>query len=327
MNKNHLKFMLFLYVASLNSMDALKFFYIVRQRQHIVLERLGKFHKVLNPGLNFKIPFVDTPRTVYWSFTAASPDGGSVSYNKSLKRIDTRETVVALPEEQIITQDNVQMAINALIYFRIEDPYKAIYGVDNLPKAVLGVAQTTLRNEIGALTLDATLTSRDKINGNLRKILAKETESWGAEITRVELKEVNPPKDILRAMERQMSAERNRRADIINAEGAKTAAILKAEGEKQSAITSAEGAAQARILEAKSKKEASELEGEGFKNSLSMIASSLPNGDPADFLIAQRYIEMFPEATKNPGTVLLSHDLSAVANLGTTLKSLIKDKK
>src|SRR5882724_5657576 len=200
----------------------------VQQAQSYVIERLGKFHSVLNPGLNFVMPFVDSVRS----------------------KIDLRERVVSFPPQPVITEDNLTVNIDTVIFFQVTNPRDATYEISDYIQAVEQLTVTTLRNVVGGMNLEETLTSRDKINGQLRGVLDDATGRWGIRVNRVELKAIDPPASIQDSMEKQMRAERERRAAILNAEGVKQSQILTAEGDKQSSILRAEGQAQAAILKA-----------------------------------------------------------------------------
>ena len=191
---------------------------VVPQSETKVVERLGKFHSVLQPGLNFIIPFIDKPKTIYTRKYEASGAFGRGGLRVSTTTvIDLREQVYDFPSQQVITRDNVTTEINALLYFQIVDPKKSVYEIDNLPNAIEKLTQTSLRNVIGELELDETLTSRDTINAKLQSILDDATNKWGVKVNRVELQDITPPESVRVAMEKQMQAERNRRAEILNA--------------------------------------------------------------------------------------------------------------
>ena len=190
---------------------------IVRQSEALVIERLGKYRTTLAAGINIIIPIVDRPRDIAWRMTLESQDGRQITQYKMRERVDLRETVFDFPKQGVITKDNVVTEINALIYFQIVDPVKAVYEINNLPNAIEKLTQTTLRNIIGELELDECLSSRDTINMKLRAILDEATNKWGVKVNRVELQDINPPVDIKEAMEKQMRAERTRRGQIIEA--------------------------------------------------------------------------------------------------------------
>ena len=222
---------------------------IVQQSEAMVIERLGKYRTTLTAGFNVIIPIFDKPREIVFRFTRDLPDGNKYVQFVKKERIDLRETVYDFPRQNVITKDNVMTEINALLYFQVMDPVKAMYEIENLPLAIEKLTQTTLRNVIGELDLDETLTSRDTINMKLRQILDEASNKWGVKVNRVELQDINPPRDIREAMEKQMRAERDKRAQIIDAEGSKRAAVLQAEGVQQAQITTAEGQKQSQILE------------------------------------------------------------------------------
>ncbi|MDE6160259.1 MAG: paraslipin, partial [Muribaculaceae bacterium] len=229
---------------------------VVPQSETCVVERLGRFHSVLGPGLNFIIPFIDKPKTIYTRRIETSVGGRVYVRMTSSPVIDLREQVYDFPSQQVITRDNVTTEINALLYFQIVDPKKAVYEIDNLPNAIEKLTQTSLRNVIGELELDETLTSRDTINSKLQVILDEATNKWGVKVNRVELQDITPPESVRVAMEKQMQAERNRRAEILNAEGEKRSLILRSEGEKASKINEAEAVKQAEILRAEGEAQA-----------------------------------------------------------------------
>ena len=271
---------------------------IVRQAEVVIVERLGRFNRVLESGFNLIIPFIEIPRGILWKSTQKSIDGKTYSYIKEIDRIDIRETVYDFPRQNVITKDNVSISINALLYFQIVDPKSAVYEIQNLPEAIEKLTQTTLRNLVGQLDLDETLVSRDKINHELRIILDDATNKWGVKVTRVELQDIIPPVDIQTAMEKQMKAERDRRAAILEAEGLKKSAILKAEGEKESAINIAEGQKQASILKAEGVAQARVVEADGEQQAIEKIINALSDkGQPDKYLIAMKYLETLKSIT------------------------------
>ena len=223
---------------------------IVRHSETMVIERLGRYHRTLSSGLNIIWPFIDRPRAIHWRYTEAGPQGRTLYLNRSTNRIDLREAVYDFPRQNVITRDNVSILINALVYFQITDAMKSVYEINNLPDAIEKLTQTTLRNIIGELDLDQCLVSRDTINKKLGVILDDATNKWGVKVNRVELQDITPPADVQQAMEKQMRAERDRRAQILAAEGSKGAAVLEAEGIREAAVNKAEGDRQASILRA-----------------------------------------------------------------------------
>lgn len=301
--------------------------YIVNQAEVILIERFGKYHSMLTSGIHFIIPFIDAPRTTYWTFLHQQPNGRGVYRTlRSVNRIDLREAVYDFPKQNVITKDNVTMEINALLYYQITDPKCAVYEVSNLPEAIEKLTQTTLRNVIGSLDLDETLTSRDQINEKLRIILDEATDKWGVKVNRVELQEVNPPLDIRNAMEKQMRAERDRRALILEAEGQKAAAILTAEGERQAQITEAEGEATARLALAEADAGARLKLAEAEARAIDMIKKAVPDADPLPYLVALNYIKAMPEVLKGKEgkTIVVPYEASGVMGSLSTIKELFK---
>ena len=230
--------------------------------------------------------------------------------------IDLREQVYDFDRQNVITKDNIQMEINALLYFQIVDPFKSVYEINNLPNAIEKLTQTTLRNIIGELELDETLTSRDTINTKLREVLDDATDKWGVKVNRVELQDITPPASVLQAMEKQMQAERNKRAAILTSEGEKQSLILKSEGEKQSAILQAEGLAQARIRKA-------EAEAIAIDKITEAVGKST---NPANYLLAQKYIQALQDiATGNDTkTVYLPYEATNMMGAIGGIKDLFK---
>lgn len=302
---------------------------IVKQAEVVIIERLGKFDRVLESGFNFIVPIIDTPRGILWKTTQKTLDGKTYSFVKEIDRIDLRETVYDFPRQNVITKDNVSISINALLYFQIVDPKSATYEIQNLPDAIEKLTQTTLRNLVGQIDLDETLVSRDKINQELRTILDEATNKWGVKISRVELQDIIPPVDIQSAMEKQMKAERDRRAAILEAEGLKKSAILKAEGEKESAINIAEGQKQAAILKAEGVAQARIVEADGEKQAIEKIINALEDkGQPDKYLIAMKYLETLKTMTdgKDNKVVYMPYEATGILSSVDGIKQMF-DKK
>ena len=294
---------------------------VVPQSETRVVERLGRFHSVLGPGLNFIIPFVDRPKMIYTRKVEAS---GNRYFARMVatRVIDLREQVYDFPSQQVITRDNVTTEINALLYFQITDPKKAVYEIDNLPNAIEKLTQTSLRNVIGELELDETLTSRDTINTKLQAILDDATNKWGVKVNRVELQNITPPESVRVAMEKQMQAERNRRAEILNAEGEKQSLILRSEGEKAKRINEAEAHKQSEVLRAEGEARAIILNAEAEADAIRRVAEAVKSGatDPASYILAMKYIETLKEMTsgKDNKTVYIPYEASSVlSSLGS----------
>ena len=303
-------------------------FKIVQQSETMLIERLGKYNRTLNSGINVIIPVIDKPREMNWRYVVMGMDGRKYSRFKTRTRIDLRETVYDFPRQNVITKDNVCVEINAMIYFQIVDALKAVYEINNLPDAIEKLTQTTLRNVIGELELDETLVSRDTINNKLRVILDDATNKWGVKVNRVEIQDINPPTDIRNAMEKQMRAERDRRAAILEAEGLKRAKILEAEGFKESEINKAEGERQARILEAEGKAQAIKTVAEAEKEAIRQIAEAVVDqkGDPVNYLVAIKYIEMLKEMAtgQDSKTVYMPYEATGILSSVGGIKDLLK---
>ena len=279
---------------------------IVQQSQTVIVERLGKYYRTLSSGVNIIIPFIDRPRSMRWRYTIPGPNGQTLVRFTDITNIDLRETVYDFPRQSVITKDNVVTEINAILYFQIVDPMRAVYEIQNLPDAIEKLTQTSLRNIIGEMDLDETLTSRDTINNKLRIILDEATNKWGVKVNRVELQDINPPRDIRDAMEKQMRAERDKRAQILNAEGERQAQVLHAKAEAEAKLLTAEAEAQA------IRKIALAVEGSG--------------ANPAQYLIAVRYLETLKEMTsgKDNKTIYLPYEASGVLSSLGGIKELLK---
>ncbi|QWW20459.1 SPFH/Band 7/PHB domain protein [Schaalia sp. 19OD2882] len=238
---------------------------VVPQGRALVIERLGKFHSVMYAGLHLVVPFVD----------------------RIASRVDLREQVTSFPPQPVITADNVVVSIDSVIYYQVTDPMRATYEIANYIQAIEQLTITTLRNVIGSLDLEQTLTSRDQINGQLRGVLDEATGRWGIRVNRVELKAIDPPPSIQQAMEQQLRAERDKRAAILTAEGVRQSQILQAEGEKQSAILKAEGQAQAAVTRAT-----------GDAQAIQTVFNAIHDGNPTPELLSYQYLQMLPQIAR-----------------------------
>lgn len=300
---------------------------IVPQSETRVIERLGKFNCVLSPGINLIIPYLDRPKSIY-TRTVEVYNGRPFARMSTSERIDLREQVYDFPSQQVITKDNVTTEINALLYFQIVDAKKAVYEIDNLPNAIEKLTQTSLRNVIGELELDETLTSRDTINSRLQAILDEATNKWGVKVNRVELQDITPPESVREAMEKQMQAERNRRAQILQAEGEKKAQILLSEGEKQSQINAAEAAKQSEILRAEGAAQAKILEANAEAEAVNRVTEAIKatKTDPAAYMLAIKYIETLNEMVKGKDARTIYIPYEATGMLGSlgTIKDIFK---
>ena len=267
---------------------------IIPQSETRIIERLGKYFATLEPGINIIIPFIDSAKSI------VTIERGRYVYSSA---IDLREQVYDFDKQNVITKDNIQMQINALLYFQIVDPFKAVYEINNLPNAIEKLTQTTLRNIIGEMELDQTLTSRDVINTKLRGVLDDATNKWGIKVNRVELQDIIPPSSVLQAMEKQMQAERDKRATILTSEGNKQAQILQSEGEKQAKINKAEAAKQQAILIAEGEAEARIRKAEAEAAAIDKITAAVGQStNPANYLLAKNYIQMLSDVSRGDKT-------------------------
>ena len=262
---------------------------IVQQQQEVIIERMGRYEKTLSAGLNFIFPILEAPRGILTKQVQRGFDGQSYYTLKLADRIDKREQMYDFPRQNVITEDNVSITINALIYFQIVDSQRAVYEIANLPEAIEKLTQTNLRNLVGQMDLQKTLTSRNTINTELRTILDEATNKWGVKVNRVEIQDIFPPADIQASMDKLMKADREKTATITEAEGLKQAAIRKAEGEKEAAIRSAEGEKQAEILRAEGVAQARIIEANAEKEAIGRIIDALADkGQPDKYLIAMK---------------------------------------
>ena len=292
---------------------------IISQSETKIIERLGKYYATLRPGINIIIPFIDRSKEV------VAMRGGRYVYTNT---IDLREQVYDFDRQNVITKDNIQMQINALLYFQIVDPFKAVYEINNLPNAIEKLTQTTLRNIIGELELDQTLTSRDTINTKLRAVLDDATNKWGVKVNRVELQDIMPPESVLNAMEKQMQAERNKRAAILTSEGEKQSQILQSEGEKAATINKAEAQKQQEILRAEGEAQARIRKAEAEARAIEVVTEAVGKStNPANYLIAQKYIQMMEELAKGPKTktIFLPYEATGVMGSIGGIKEMFKE--
>jgi regulator of protease activity HflC (stomatin/prohibitin superfamily) len=284
----------------------------ISQAEVMIIERLGRYHRTLSPGINIIWPIVDKPRSILWRVHTKDVSGREQIVMESRSTVDMREQVFDFPSQHVITADNVVIEVNGLLYYQVTDPKRAIYEVANLPNAIEKLAQTTLRNIIGEMALDQTLTSRDEINSKMRAVLDDATDKWGVKVNRVELQDISPPPRVQEAMELQMKAERERRATILEAEGVKQSQILQAEGLRDATVAEAEGERRARILRA-----------EGESKSLQVVADALVGQpiNPAQYLIAIRYLSTLTElgqGKKGDKTIFLPYEATSVlSSLGS----------
>ena len=301
---------------------------VVPQSETRVVERLGRFHSVLSPGLNLIWPFIDKPKIIFTRRVETGIGGRTFVRMAATSVIDLREQVYDFPSQQVITKDNVTTEINALLYFQIVDPKKSVYEIDNLPNAIEKLTQTSLRNVIGELELDETLTSRDTINSRLQSILDEATNKWGVKVNRVELQDITPPESVREAMEKQMQAERNRRAEILNAEGEKKSLILRSEGERQSQINQAEAVKESEILRAEGVSRAKVLQAEAEAEAIRRVAEAIKETktDPATYMLAMKYIETLNQMVsgRDNKTVYIPYEASGVLSSIGSIKEMFK---
>lgn len=273
---------------------------IIPQARAGIVERFGKYRTTLNAGLNMVLPFVDRVRYT----------------------IDLREQVVSFPPQPVITEDNLVVSIDTVIYFQVTNPIAATYEIENYITAVEQLTMTTLRNIVGGMDLEQTLTSRETINGGLRGVLDEATGKWGIRVNRVEIKGIDPPPSIKDSMEKQMRADRDKRAAILTAEGERQSAILRSEGNKQSAILNAEGDREARILRAQAEREAQILQAQGEGQAIQTVFQAIHDGQPDQSLLAYQYLQMMPkiaEGDANKVWIVPSEIGRALEGLGSAL--------
>jgi len=298
-------FIIFIVVIAVNAK-------IVPQANAYVVERLGAYHSTWETGFHIAIPIID----------------------RISKKVSLKERVADFPPQPVITKDNVTMQIDTVIYLQVTDPKFYMYGVDNPMKAIENLTATTLRNIIGDMELDATLTSRDVINTKMRVILDEATDPWGIKINRVELKNIMPPEAIQNAMERQMKAERERREKILQAEGEKASAVLVAEGEKSAAILKAEGLKAAAILSAEADREAQIRRAEGEAEAIVKVQEAVAQGvkmlneaDPIKSVIALKSLSTFEKVADGKATkIIIPSEIQGLAGLATSLSEIMKDQ-
>lgn len=298
---------------------------IIGQAEVMVIERLGRFNRVARSGLNLLIPFVERAKTIDVRFFESDVSGLKKIVASSTARIDLREQVLNFPSQPVITKDNVTIDIDAVLYYRVADPQKATYSVQNLPYALETLTRTTLRNIVGDIELDQTLASRDMINKRMREVIEEASIGWGVDVTRVELQSIEPPRDIQQSMELQMRAERERRAAVTNAEASKRAAILESEGQKEAQIRKAEGEKGAAILRAEGLAQARLAMADAEAEAVKRIAAALPPGEAATYLLGMKYIEALPQIAQGKGTsVFLPSEATGVLGAIGGMKELLR---
>ncbi len=294
---------------------AVKGVMIVEQATVKMVERLGKFHKVARSGINFIWPYLDKIRPF-------------VMRDQMFNYLDLREQVMDFPPSAVITRDNVTMEVDAVLFYQITDPVKAIYEITNLGNAIVQLTVTSLRNVMGELALDETLTSRETVNTKLRNVLDEATDKWGVKVNRVELKNIEPPKEIQDAMAKQMKAERERRAVVTEAEGTKRSAVLEAEGEREAAIARAEGEKRATILEAEGTAEARVKIAQAEAEALKRVREALNEANPTNYLIALKDLESLEKISAGQATkIFLPFEASGIPGSLGGIREMLRSEE
>src|SRR5215207_7800030 len=310
-------FVFFAFVGIALLVAAAKTIKIVPQSSVLLIERLGKFNRIAASGLNVIVPFLDKPRAFYW--TNVRP--GTTS-------IDLREQFIDLPPQPVITRDNVTINVDSVVYWQIMDPIKSVYEVNDLVGGLVQLTITGMRSVMGEMDLDHTLSNRDQINAKLRLILDEATDKWGVKVTRVDVKNINPPEDVRITMEKQMTAERNRRALILQAEGEKQAAITRAEGEKQAAITRSEGERESAILQAEGAAQARLKAAGADAQAIAQIGQVVGSPEQVtQYLITSRYVESLRDMTRtqNAKVIFMPMETSSMLSSIGAIKEVFSE--
>jgi regulator of protease activity HflC (stomatin/prohibitin superfamily) len=290
---------------------------IVPQSSVLLIERLGRFHRVAQSGLNIIVPFFESPRAVYWT-----------NVRPGISSIDLREQYIDLPPQPVITRDNVTINVDSVVYWMITDPIKAVYEINDLVGSLVQLTITGMRSVMGEMDLDHTLSNRDQINSKLRLILDEATDKWGVKVTRVDVKNINPPEDVRITMEKQMTAERNRRALILQAEGEKQAAITRAEGEKQAAITRSEGERESAILQADGAAQARLKAAGADAQAIAQIGQVVGSPEQVtQYLITSRYVESLRDMTRtqNAKVIFMPMETSTLLSSVGAIKEILSE--
>src|SRR5436305_2040847 len=307
----------FMFIALSALVVAAKTIKIVPQATVMLIERLGRFSRVAGSGLNVIVPFLDKPRGVYWT-----------NVRPGLVSIDLREQYIDLPPQPVITRDNVTIHVDSVVYWQITDPVKAVYEVTDLIGAIVQLTITGMRAVIGDMDLDHTLSQRDQINAKLRIGLDEATDKWGVKVTRVDVKNISPPEDVRVTMEKQMTAERTRRALVLQAEGDKQAAITRAEGERKEAVTRAEGEKESAILQADGAAQARLRQAAAESEAIARISQAMEgHGNPAQYLITTRYIESLRDMTRsnNSKVIFMPVETSTMLSSIGAIKEMLSE--
>jgi regulator of protease activity HflC (stomatin/prohibitin superfamily) len=313
-------------------------FKIVSQSQVMVVERLGRFNRLAESGVNILVPFLDRPRMFTYRYVEEDISGNARVVTRTTPFIDLREQVLDFPKQSVITSDNVLMEINAILYYRVVDAIKAIYEIANFAEAIEKLTQTTLRNVIGEMTLDDTLSSRDQINGRLLSILDEATNGWGVDVTRVELQDIIPPPEIRQTMELQMTAERRRRAQLLEAEANKSSAILNAEGAAEAQVRDAEARKQAAVLKAQGdaeavqamaigEAEAKRVSAEAEARALATVAAVVGKDTAVQYAIGLKYLEALGKmADGQSSTTFIPYEAAGALGAVGAMKEIFNKK-
>ena len=279
---------------------------IVKQSEVYIIERLGKFHKVADAGLTIIVPFLDQVRSV----------------------VSLKQQTMDIPPQGVITKDNVTITIDTVVFYKVTDPAKAVYEIQSLKKGIEYLAITTIRDIVGKMDLDSTFSSRDEMNTQLRLTLDEATDQWGCKVDRVEIKDISPPADIKDAMEKQMNAERNKRALILQAEGEKQSAITIAEGRKEAAILEADADREARIRRATGEAEAIVKVADAKAKEIQMVYQSIKNADPSEKLVQLKSLEALQEIAKGEANkVFIPFEATSALSLLGAVKEIFADRK
>lgn len=293
---------------------AIKGIYVVQQAQVLVVERLGKFDRIATSGINFIWPFIESARPILF--------GGRYS-----PYVDLREQVLDFEPQPVITKDNVTMLVDAVIYYQITDAFKAMYEISNLSFAIQQLTTTSLRNVMGEMALDETLVSRETVNTKLRNTLDEATDKWGVKVNRVELKNINPPREIEEAMAKQMKAERERRATVTEAEGTRRSQILIAEGKRDADIAEAEGERKAKILSAEGEAQAIINVQKAEADAIKMVYSAIHEGNPTKDLIAIKYLDSLKVISQGAANkIFLPFEASGILGSLAGIAEIFKEK-
>ena len=301
-------------------------FTIVQQSSTIVVERLGRYNRTLPSGINFILPILEKPRNIDSAVVKKNAAGQEYVRTERTTRIDLREQLFDFPDQDVISKENIMLKINAMIYYQITDPFKSVYEINNLPLAIEKLTLTTLRSVIGEMKLDEILSTRESINNKIRNVLDDTTNKWGVKVNRVELLDITPPPTVKDAMEKEMKAEREKRAQILEAEAAKQSEVLRSEGEKVARINKAEAEKQTKILEAQGKAEAKIVQAQAEADAIRCVAASIKGGkmDPAHYMLAEQYIGSLKEisAGKDSKLVYLPYEASTMLSSIGALKDI-----